>query len=88
MWLDRHGQHVLTGEPYKSSILDDDDERDAFREAMADLGLRVTFDPDGSAWNPPSTLLVLVTTGNQNEASNQQPHDAGERPPFLRSNTR
>lgn len=56
MWLDAHGRHRLTCEPYDA----EGEELAAFVADLADIGLRV--DISGmSLWNPGWCVLLIVT---------------------------
>lgn len=61
MWLDEHGRHVLTGEPYHIAP----DDLAAFTDDMAKLGLQVNVKPKSeSFWYPGHTHLILITSVN------------------------
>jgi hypothetical protein len=55
IWLDTHGRHILTGEPYG---VWGDDVMDLLTD-LAALGLRASFTAH-SVWNPGSTLLIRI----------------------------
>ena len=56
LWLDKHGRHVFTAEPYRLEF----DDLAAVAAEVKQLGLRVRLN-GRSPWNPGRTFLILIT---------------------------